>query len=72
MSSVNPRVDIGAVSPREEERLLELAAEAALMRVELGELPGPAELHGIADAICFMRTVGEIPGAATTAAWKVQ
>src|SRR3712207_5524893 len=49
-----PDPDSGVV---EDPRLPALAAEAAAERLRNGELPGPAEQHGLADAIAALRIV---------------
>ena len=47
--------------PDLEHRLHRLAAEAAAMRVDDGELPGPAELLGYVDAVGFLQSTGQLP-----------
>jgi hypothetical protein len=39
----------------------ELAAEAATWRLKAGELLGPAELRGYADAIAYLQLIRDIP-----------
>ena len=48
--------------PTELETLVrELAAEAADIRVSLGELRGPAELLGYVDAVGYLQLIGTLP-----------
>ncbi len=44
-----------------EDRILELAAVATELRVDAGDLPGPAELLGLVDAVALLQATGELP-----------
>jgi hypothetical protein len=54
-------IDDSELPPEVEARIFELAAIATDLRIEAGELPGPAELLGIVDAVALLQTTGELP-----------
>lgn len=57
--------DDDVLPPALDALIRELAAEAAEIRVSLGELPGPAELLGYADAVGYLQLIGRLPTPAT-------